>query len=386
MLSKIVGIWLLLISVCFGASANSPSANSIVALTQQNTQGQYTSMVLDGQGNPVISFYNATDEKLEIAHCVDNDCTRVNKVLTPDTTTDVGKYSSLALDADGNPVISYYDEANTTLRILHCGNTSCSTNNKISIPDKDGNVGKYTSLTIDSHGWPVVSYYDASKGILKILHCGNAACTHDNSIATPDLSSSNGVESSIQLNSNGNPVVAYFDFSDSSLKILVCGNPDCSAGNKINTVESIGEVGRYPSLALDKNGFPAVSYLDLTNGKLKVLRCGNATCSRGNTIVPVGSGAVVGYYSSLKIGANNIPVVSYYDKTNGDLNILECGNSSCSSNNVILAPDTRGDVGLYTSMMLDLHGYPIISYYDASNGKLKVLHCHNYHCSTGTSS
>jgi hypothetical protein len=375
-------LWLMLATVSYadGGTAVNKSGNSIVAVGKNEIIGQYTSLTLDGQNNPVISFYDATNEKLKVLHCAENNCSQFKEMTAPDPANNIGKYSSLTLDQHGNPIISYYDQANTALKVLHCGNPSCSANNIISTPDATGNVGEYTAIVANRNGEPTVSYYDATKGVLKILHCGNAQCNNGNIIVTPDLTSSNGVQSSIQLNAAGNPVIAYFDFTNSALKVLTCGNSDCSAHNRIVTVESIEDVGRYPSLVLDKKGNPAVSYLDLSNGKLKILRCDNATCTGKNSIVAVGASGVVGYYSSLKINANDIPVVSYYDKTNGDLNVLRCGNANCTGGNTISAPDTKGQVGLYTSMVLDSKDNPVISYYDASNGILKILHCDNPSC------
>ncbi len=362
----------------FSAAA---ASNSIVAVDTMGTVGLYTSMVLDASNNPIISYYNATQAKLKIMHCFDKNCAKFNAIVTPDAASNVGKYTSITLDTNGNPVVSYYDEAGHALKVLHCGNSSCSTGNTIATPDSVNNVGQYTSITIDSNNKPVVSYYDVTKGILKILHCGNAACTAGNTIATPDIMSSNGVQSSIKLNGLGNPVVAYVDFTKKSLKILYCGNANCTAGNSIATVDANGNVGPYPSLVLSNNGNPAVSYLDLTNGKLKILRCGNAMCTSSNTIASVsGVSGVTGYFSSLKLDANNLPVVSFYNSTNGDLNILRCGNAACTSNNSLVIPDVAGQVGMYTSLRLDANNNPIVSYYDSTKGDLKVLHCGSTNC------
>ncbi len=357
------------------------ASNSIVTVDNSGTVGQYTSMVLDASNNPIISYYNATQTKLKVMHCFEKNCAKFNSIVTPDIANNVGKYTSIALDSNGNPVVSYYDEAGHALKLLHCGNSSCSSGNTIATPDAVNNVGQYTSVTVDSNNKPVVTYYDATQGILRVLHCGNAACNAGNSIVKPDTMSSNGVQSAVKINSLGNPVVAYYDFTFKSLKLLTCGNSNCSAGNTISTVDASGMVGGYPSMVLSSNGNPAISYLDLTNGKLKILRCGNTQCTLGNTIASVsGVSGVTGYFSSLRLDANNRPVVSFYNLTNSTLNIVRCGNAACSSSNNISIPDASGKVGLYTSLRLDAANNPVVSYYDSSKGDLKVLHCGSATC------
>ncbi|KTD48352.1 hypothetical protein [Legionella quateirensis] len=354
--------------------------NNIVAVDVDGVTGQYTSIALDSQGFPTISYYDATEQKLKVAHCFTRTCNQFNSIVTPDAATSIGKYTSIALDGAGNPVISYYDETNSALKVLHCGNSVCSTGNTIATPDNTGTVGMYTSVTVDKNNFPVVSYYDSTNGKLKILHCGNAACTVGNTIVKPDLSSSNGVQSSVKLNSSGNPVVAYFDFTNSSLKIVRCGNSACNSGNSITTVDATGDVGRYPSLMLDSNQYPVVSYLDSTNGKLKVLHCGDTLCTSNNSLASIAGNGVAGYYSSLSLDAGNIPTISYYDFTNQNLNVVRCGNANCTNNNIINVPDSTGNVGLFTSLRLDASSNPVISYYDGTNANLNVLRCGSPTC------
>jgi hypothetical protein len=68
-----------------------------------------------------------------------------NSITSPVTAGDVGQYSSLALDASGYPVVSFYDKTNENLGILHCQEPNCSSGYSVEIPDTD-HSGPYTSL------------------------------------------------------------------------------------------------------------------------------------------------------------------------------------------------------------------------------------------------
>jgi hypothetical protein len=275
----------------------------------------------------------------------------------------------MALDAAGFPVIGYYDAVNLDLKVVHCGDAACTSANIITTVDGAGWVGMYPSLVLDASGFPVISYYDHSNGDLKVVRCGDAACTSANTIRTVDSLGDVGWHTSLALDARGFPVISYYDHTNGNLKVAHCSDPTCS-GVVSPTVDSVGQVGEFTSLVLDASGFPVVSYYGASD--LKVVHCGNPNCTAGNAVSIVDSAGIVGWDTSLVLDASGFPVISYWDETNGDLKVARCGNAACGAGNVITSVDSAGVVGEDTSLVLDAAGHPVIAYYDTTNADLKL--------------
>jgi hypothetical protein len=359
------------------ASSSDAASNTI---TQPDLGGQYTSLKLDGSGFPVISHYDAMTHNLKIVHCGDATCSTGNTVTAPDamnvTVPDIAR-TSLALESGSVPVVTYYTGV---LKFVHCGNAPCSGGNTIRTLESMGNVGIYNSVVLDGSGKPVVAYYQEPFDVLKLLRCNDATCS-SSSNQIIDINSITGLYTSLALDSSGFAVISYFDMSNADLKLIHCTNTSCSTSVITPVDGALGDVGKYTSLALDASGFPVISYYNEWNGDLRVVHCGDANCSAGNTIATPDLTGNTGQYTSLALDASGDPVVSYYSVTDTALKVLHCGNPTCMAGNTITTPDSSGTVGQYTSLALDASGNPVVSYYDATDGKLNVLHCGDANCS-----
>ena len=180
------------------------------------------------------------------------------------------------------------------------------------------------------------------------------------------------------MGADGLGLISYRDATNDDLKVAHCSNAACTAAT-ITTLDSAGVVGVYTSVTVGVDGVGLISYQHLGFWDLKVAHCSNATCTAA-TITTLDSDVGVGEGTSVTVGSDGLPVISYYDRDNGDLKMAHCGNAACSADNTITTVDSPGDVGVYTSMTVGSDGLPLISYTDTTNGDLKVAHCSNRFC------
>jgi hypothetical protein len=349
--------------------------------------GTYTSIAVGADGLPVISYADETAHTLKVAKCVNSACTggTIITVVDDPAVNRVGTYSSIAIGNDGFPVISYQDETAGRLLVAKCVNAACTGASTITVVDDPADiVGTDTSIAIGTDGFPVISYFDTTAGTLKVAKCVNAACTGTSTITTvDDPANLVGPYTSIAIGTDGFPVISFQDATASALKVAKCVNASCVGSSIITTVfDPAAEVGYFSSLKIGRDGFPVISFLNQTAHVLYVAKCADAACAAPATVTPVDDPAnQVGEFSALAIGSDGLPIISYLDSTALTLKVAQCVTAACVGTSVITTVDDPvNQVGLYTSIAIGADGMPIISYLDLTAGALKVAKCHKASC------
>ncbi len=350
-----------------------PSGNTITPLDTAGDVGLSTSVTIGADGLGLISYNDATNGDLKVAHCSNVGCT--SATITPlDTAGSVGFDTSVTIGADGLGLISYFDQTNGDLKVAHCSNVNC-TAATITPLDTAGIVGTYTSVTIGADGLGLISYYDNTNANLKVAHCSNLNCT--TATITPlDTLFVVGDFTSVTIGADGLGLISYRYGDDFALKVAHCSSVNCTSATI--TVLDSGNVGLYTSVTIGADGLGLISYRDGTNADLKVAHCSNLNCTSA-TITPLDTAGFVGRYTSVTIGADGLGLISYLDDTNADLKVAHCSNVNCTSA-TITPLDTAGFVGSDTSVTIGADGLGLISYRDNSNAALKVAHCSNALC------
>ena len=135
-----------------------------------------------------VAYYSYTGSCLKYATLEDGSTTWSREIV--ESTNDIGKFTSIALDSHGKPHITYRDTTNTQLRYAHKMGSSWET----ATIDSTSLSGSGTSLAIDSNDRLHVAYKTNSTEVAYITN-----------------RSGSWVKTTLDANSTGNWGVNYID-------------------------------------------------------------------------------------------------------------------------------------------------------------------------------
>ncbi|HSE34836.1 MAG TPA: hypothetical protein VLB83_01805, partial [Candidatus Paceibacterota bacterium] len=378
------------------------------AVDSSGDVGSHTSIAIDPSGNPWISYQdgNPANYNLRVAKYVGTGGTGCASTrwtcATIDSANDVGRYTSIAFSPSGVPWISYRDTTTADLRVARyvgSGGTGCADAAwTCTSVDTTNAPGENTSIAFDQTGTAWVSYNETTNGNLRVakyVGSGGSGCASAEWTCTTVQSGGKfDVYSSIAIDFDGNPWVA---FGLSDVNSDGCGASDCdlyvakyvgsggagctSSAWTCTAIDTANATYRYISLAFSPSGAAWISYLSDTSADLRVARYvetnGTGCASSAWTCESPATANSVGYFTAVAFDSGGKPwVVYHHTDSSNDMYVARyvgSGGTGCAlSTWTCAAVDTANTVGWMPSLAFDHNGIAWISYYDSSNGDLRV--------------
>ena len=350
--NNLIGIAMIAGSLTLGATRVGAVTTFVIEAADSSSTanvGGANSTALDALGNPHVSYFDLTNANLKYAR-------RASGVWTKETadgsSNSVGSDTSIEIDANGNPHISYYDG---TLGDLKYAWKSGGIWNR-EVADAPNVVGRFSSLELDALGNPHVSYFDQTSANLKYAWKSGGAWSTE----TADASANSvGQHCSLALDASGNPHVTYLDQNNWVLKhawksmgIWSIETADSGTYNEVF-------LGTFTSLAIDASGNLHVTYRDLAKGLKYARKIGGFWTTE---LADTAGGGGVGQFSSLALDAQGNPHVAYESFFDNNVRYARKSGGAWT----LQYADSLTNSGQYTAIAVDASGRPHITYLHVS--------------------
>ncbi|MFQ5615594.1 MAG: serine/threonine-protein kinase, partial [Anaerolineales bacterium] len=265
-------------------------------------KGFHLSLQLDKEGIPNIAYHilgNKQSPRVHYLRWIGQDWELIKVSEAFSANTDV----SLYLGPDDRPHIIYLDGYSYNVKYMNFNKQRGWDTQTVDAARQDC---QSFPLIVDTDGTPHILYCALNGGLMYATLIGNVW----NRVVV-DQNNGAGLFSSLVLDKNGNPHVAYYDPQTQALKYAFW------TGNtwEIQVVDEEGDVGKHPSIAVDLNGYIHISYYDATNTALKYAHGREGQWN----IYMVDNVGDVGKWNSLALSPEGLPRISYLDETNEDL-------------------------------------------------------------------
>ena len=314
---------------CVDSACRRPAQVRVLDAT--GSTGRYNAIAIGSGGLPVISYVSSSTSELRLARCLDAACASV-ELRTLDTDVGQSRTAIVVPPGDLRPAVAY--ARSNQLHLIRCANTECSSTTGRTLVDLTGVTSIGPSMALGADGFPVIAYYDLNNGALKFARCANAECSSRSVNFVDDPANNVGSSNSVAVGPDGVAAIAYRDSTSGALKFVRCGNAACNSGNSITTVAGAASNVGGTQIAIGDDGIPTILVTDSGSSALRVVRCGNPTCTAFTGLGTLVTGAIqIPGASSLALGADGLPVVAYrtFNASSADTHVrlFRCGNRSC---------------------------------------------------------
>lgn len=283
-------------------------------------RGAFTSMVVGADGVVWMSYQDVSNHNLRFASRA-TDGTWTNNLADGGSGTGsggAGYFTSINLDGAGNPVITHYDKGSAALRVAHYFPSTGMFQGEVvdegtgyTPPEgstesaKSADVGAFSHIDVAA-GIEYIAYYDAANGDLKLAWGTTGSYT----VETVDAEGDVGQWPDMRI-IDGKIEIAYHDVGNQDLKYAI-GEPGAWT---IETVDSGAYVGADTAL-FTSGSYPAILYYDGDNKDMKM-----AWRSSGgweNRLVTNDDGKALGFFNEV-VEASGRHYAGCYDYTNHTL-------------------------------------------------------------------
>ncbi len=324
-------------------SPQSPASSWYNQLVHQETAGVSTSIMVDSSGHPHISYTSWEG----LRHAFWTGSTWISQTVDP---LDAGYYNSIAIDSNGRPHIAYLGSTGSNQAAVKYARWTGAlwSIEVVSIVIHVSDV----SLVLDNSDQPHISYFEGGDGTGSSYPPGLKYARWTGGEWEIELVDDLGFwYLSIDLDSAGNPHIAYLDQVNSDLRYAH------KEGNTwdIQVVDFEGAVGGYNSITIDTVDHPHISYQDATSRFLKYAYWD------GNEWV-IETLEIGGWNSSMALdvlGRSHIIHLSYY--LDGPLKHTYRDGNNWKTEIIAEAADRNGA----TSVASSADGYLHVSYFSA---------------------
>ena len=271
-----------------------------------------------------------------------------------DSGASVGNYCSIAVDDDGRPHISYgrYREARLKYATKSGGSWG--------IMEVDSS-GTWTSIALDDDGLPHISYQ--ASGATRGLKYARLTVTGWELERVDTSPTGVGEFSSLAIDDSGRPHIAYNTGTGANLRYAFFTGTEWLK----ETVDSIGVVGYYCSIALQSGTTAYISYM---NGSPTIDLKLAWQSGGGWQFEMVDTLGNTGFYTSIAIGSNGYPQIAYHATDFNGVRVARWNGSSWTIDTIDPAAQVRGR----NSIALDSYGYAHVTYYDRIRNALKYAY------------
>jgi hypothetical protein len=311
--------------------------------------GEWASLAIDRNGNPHISYYDDGNGDLKYA-------TRKNMVWIIDTVDSgefAGQYTSIAVNTAGEPRISYILGITGGVRYIAKTAGVWGASEQV-----DGSsFHSFTSLALDSQDRPRISYYDVGNDDTHFAEKDGGAWS------PVTVTTTGGGDNTLALDAEDNPYVLYYDTGDTDLLLRQRNSLSSWTGYAITSF--LDDAGLWNDLALDSRGVP---YMCFTSETFDDLNFATLDADENVVIESIDAGtgiAPAGHWNSIAVDQAGNPHVSYFGE---DVLLYSRRIGSTWETQIV---DFNNNVGSHTSIGLDAWGNPMIAYRENRTGMLK---------------